>query len=164
VQCRQCRTSDMAAPRARRRSPDTDWRHSFSITLASEARTLGRSMSGAAWAGVGDVLGERRCGWCGCCHRGVGGVAAHDQAGNRQRQTRNDQVGAFQPLAASRCICPACISGNSLGTPWINNNSVDWTVRVVTGALLIWMLVSDLGSWRRFRPQRKPNDPPAAAS
>jgi hypothetical protein len=79
----------------------------------------------------------------------------------KPEMTRSERSNHWQLLAASVLLA---FQGILLGTPWININSVDWTVRVVTGVLLIWMLVSDLGSWRRFRPQRKPNDPPAAAS
>lgn len=75
--------------------------------------------------------------------------------------TGSERANHWQLLAASVLLIG---QGILLWTPWINNNSVDWTARVVSGVLLTWMLVSDLGSWRRSRAQRKPDEPPAAAS
>jgi threonine/homoserine/homoserine lactone efflux protein len=79
----------------------------------------------------------------------------------KPEMTRSERASHWHLLAASVLLV---FQGILLWTSWINFNSVDWTVRVVTGALLIWMAVSDLGSWRRSRAQPKTDEPPAAAS
>jgi len=79
----------------------------------------------------------------------------------KPEMTRSERANHWQLLGASVLLA---FQGILLWTHWINNNSIDWTVRLVGGGLLIWMLVSELGSWRRSRAQRKPGEPPATAS
>jgi thiol:disulfide interchange protein len=79
----------------------------------------------------------------------------------KPEMTRSERGNHWQLLVASVLLA---FQGILFWTPWINSNSVDWTVRVVAVVLLIWMLVSDLSSWLRSRAQRKSDDPPATAS
>ena len=66
----------------------------------------------------------------------------------------------WQFLAASAALA---INGVVWWINWVNKGPTRWLFTVAGIAILIWMLISDLASWRRNRAKREPDGPSTSA-